>query len=59
MTKIYTKLFNSLEIGDDYPTVIMGVINLSPESFYKGSDYDSFELLEGVLLIWYKMELKF
>jgi dihydropteroate synthase len=39
MNKIYTKLFDFLEIGDDFPTVIMGVINLSPESFYKGSVY--------------------
>ena len=29
-----------VEIGDDFPTIIMGVINLSPESFYKGSIYD-------------------
>ncbi len=39
MKKIYTKLFDFLEIGDDFPTIIMGVINLSPESFYKGSVY--------------------
>ncbi|MFX0007807.1 MAG: dihydropteroate synthase [Candidatus Hermodarchaeota archaeon] len=39
MSKIYTKLYGFLEIGDDFPTVIMGVINLSPESFYKGSVY--------------------
>jgi dihydropteroate synthase len=32
-------LFNILEIGDDFPTVIMGVLNLSPESFYQGSIY--------------------
>ncbi len=38
--KIYTKLFDFLEIGDDFPTVIVGVINLSPESFYKGSVYN-------------------
>lgn len=29
--------FYHLKIGDIYPTVIMGVVNLSPESFYKGS----------------------
>ncbi len=40
MKKIYTKLFDFLEIGDVFPTVIMGVINLSPESFYKGSVYN-------------------
>ena len=39
MKSIYTKIFDFLEIGDDFPTVIMGVINLSPESFYKGSIY--------------------
>ncbi|MFW9971592.1 MAG: dihydropteroate synthase [Candidatus Odinarchaeota archaeon] len=39
MKKIYTKLFDFLEIGDNFPTIIMGVINLSPESFYKGSVY--------------------
>ncbi|MFX0004498.1 MAG: dihydropteroate synthase [Candidatus Hodarchaeota archaeon] len=39
MKKIHTKLFDFLDIGDDFPTVIMGVINLSPESFYKGSVY--------------------
>ena len=39
MNRIYTKLYEFLEIGDDFPTVIMGVINLSPESFYKGSVY--------------------
>jgi len=40
MKKICTKLFDFLEIGDEYPTVIMGVINLSPESFYSGSVYE-------------------
>ncbi|MFX1309745.1 MAG: dihydropteroate synthase [Promethearchaeota archaeon] len=43
MKKIYTKLYDFLEIGDDFPTVIMGVINLSPESFYKGSVYTESE----------------
>lgn len=40
MKKIYTNLFDSLEIGDDFPPVIMGVLNLSPESFYQGSVYE-------------------
>ena len=40
MKKIYTKLFDLIEIGDDFPTVIVGVINLSPESFYQGSVYE-------------------
>ncbi|MFX1326236.1 MAG: dihydropteroate synthase [Promethearchaeota archaeon] len=39
MKSIYMKLFGTLEIGDNYPTVIMGVLNLSPESFYQGSVY--------------------
>ncbi|MHA1805545.1 MAG: dihydropteroate synthase [Promethearchaeota archaeon] len=37
MNKIHVKLFDCLELGDDVPTVVMGVINLSPESFYKNS----------------------
>jgi len=40
MKKIYTKLYDLLEIGDNLPTVIIGVINLSPESFYQGSVYE-------------------
>ena len=50
MSKIYSKLFDFLEIGDDYPTIIMGVLNLSPESFYKGSVYDNLNDLEQVSL---------
>ena len=46
MSKIYTKLFDSFEIGDSHPTVIMGVLNLSPESFYQGSVYQGKESLE-------------
>ena len=38
---INIKLHNILEIGDDYPPLIMGVLNLSPESFYKGSVYEN------------------
>ena len=45
MKEIYTKFFDSLEIGDKFPTVIMGVLNLSPESFYKGSVYEESEAL--------------
>ncbi|MFW9827404.1 MAG: dihydropteroate synthase [Candidatus Thorarchaeota archaeon] len=40
MNKIYANLFDILEIGDNFPTVIVGVINLSPESFYEGSVYN-------------------
>ena len=47
MNKIYTKLFNYLEIGDDFPTIIMGVLNISPESFYKGSVYENTDKLES------------
>ena len=43
---IYSKLFSFLEIGDNYPTIIMGVLNLSPESFYKGSVYQDINILE-------------
>ncbi|GAH57864.1 unnamed protein product, partial [marine sediment metagenome] len=32
MNEIYARLFDFLEIGDNFPTVIMGVLNLSPES---------------------------
>lgn len=46
--KIYSRLFNILEIGDDFSTIIMGVINLSPESFYKGSVYDNLDKLENI-----------
>ncbi len=43
-------LYNTLEIGDGYPTVIMGVLNLSPESFYKGSVYTDAQILKNVTL---------
>ena len=46
MNEIYAKFFDFLEIGDNYPTVIIGVLNLSPESFYKGSVYDNAKKLE-------------
>jgi len=36
-------LLGDLWIGDDYPTRIIGVINVSPESFYKGSIKLSYE----------------
>ncbi len=50
MNEIYTSLFDFLEIGDNIPTVIMGVLNLSPESFYKGSVYNDLKLLEKATL---------
>jgi dihydropteroate synthase len=48
--KIYSKLFDFLDIGDDFPTVIIGVINLSPESFYKGSVYSEPEMIREAAL---------
>lgn len=50
MKKIYSKIYDFLEIGDDFPTVIMGVLNLSPESFYKGSVYSDAKSLENATL---------
>jgi len=50
MDGIYTKLFDYLEIGDSVPTVIMGVLNLSPESFYKDSIYNDLTSLETAAL---------
>ncbi|MFX0017517.1 MAG: dihydropteroate synthase [Promethearchaeota archaeon] len=50
MKKIYTKFFDSLEIGDEFPTVIMGVLNLSPESFYKGSVYNDLSQMKTAAL---------
>ncbi len=46
MNEIYAKFFDFLEIGDNYPTIVMGVLNLSPESFYKGSVYVSAQKIE-------------
>ncbi len=50
MKKIYTKIHDILEIGYDFPTVMMGVINLSPESFYKGSVYVEPEKIKNAAL---------
>lgn len=50
MKKIYAKFFDSLEIGDAFPTVIMGVLNLSPESFYKGSVYNDLSQMKTAAL---------
>ena len=47
---IYSKLFDFLEIGDDHPPIIMGVLNLSPESFYKGSVYEDIYTIERVVM---------
>jgi dihydropteroate synthase len=50
MKKIYMNLYDTLNIGDDFPTVIMGVLNLSPESFYKGSVYSDTESIKKATL---------
>ena len=50
MNGVYAKFLDFLEIGDDFPTVVMGVLNLSPESFYKGSVYNDPTLLEKATL---------
>ncbi|MHA2390864.1 MAG: dihydropteroate synthase [Promethearchaeota archaeon] len=50
MKKIYMNLFDTLEIGDDYPTIIMGVLNLSPESFYQGSVYTETKVFENAAI---------
>jgi len=50
MNGVYAKFLDFLEIGDNFPTVVMGVLNLSPESFYKGSVYNDLTLLEKVTL---------
>ena len=50
MKKICSKIYDSLEIGDDFPTVIMGVLNLSPESFYQGSVYSDDREIENATL---------
>ena len=47
MNEIYTKFFDFLEIGDNHPTIVMGVLNLSPESFYKGSVYEGEKIIES------------
>jgi len=50
MKNLYLNLFDTLEIGDDFPTVIMGVLNLSPESFYQGSVYSNTNALENATI---------
>ena len=50
MKKLYGNLYDTLEIGDGFPTVIMGVLNLSPESFYQGSVYTDSKKLQKATL---------
>jgi dihydropteroate synthase len=47
LEKINARYYNFFEVGDDFPVVIMGVLNLSPESFYSGSVYEEKEKLEN------------
>jgi dihydropteroate synthase len=46
MGYIDRQLFENLRIGDFSPVIIMGVINLSPESFYKDSFVSKEKLLK-------------
>ncbi|TXT66623.1 MAG: Dihydropteroate synthase [Promethearchaeota archaeon] len=50
MNKIESVLFDNFIIGDNSPTLIMGVLNLSPESFYKSSIYETFESIREAAL---------
>jgi dihydropteroate synthase len=50
MEKINARYYNFFEVGDDFPVVIMGVLNLSPESFYSGSVYEETEKLENATI---------
>lgn len=45
--KICIKI-NKLAIGDDYPVRVMGILNLSPESFYKDSFIESRKIIDTV-----------
>lgn len=51
MNKISTKLFDHLKIGDDVRTTVMGVLNLSPESFYKSSVYENVSKIEHAAVL--------
>lgn len=42
----FTAKICGLTIGDKHPPHVMGILNLSPESFYKGSVRDSSSVLE-------------
>ena len=50
MEKINARYYNFFEVGDDFPVVIMGVLNLSPESFYSGSVYEEAKKLENATI---------
>ncbi len=46
MNNIHSKLFDDLDVGDKFPTIIMGVLNLSPESFYQSSVVNNLDQLK-------------
>ena len=46
MNNIHSKLFDDLDVGDEFPTIIMGVLNLSPESFYQSSVVNNLDQLK-------------
>ena len=46
MNNIHSKLFDDLDVGDEFPTIIMGVLNLSPESFYQSSVVNNLDKLK-------------
>jgi dihydropteroate synthase len=50
MKKNYTDLYGIINLGDEFPTIIMGVLNLSPESFYPGSVYANLKQLKQATL---------
>jgi dihydropteroate synthase len=50
MEKINARYYDFFEVGDDFPVVIMGVLNLSPESFYSGSVYEEAKKLENATI---------
>ena len=45
---IHQQLFENFHIGDSSPVILMGVINLSPESFYKGSFVSKDQLIKRI-----------
>jgi len=48
MNNIHSKLFDELDVGDEFPTIIMGVLNLSPESFYQSSVVNNLDKLKQI-----------
>ncbi|MHA1821859.1 MAG: dihydropteroate synthase [Promethearchaeota archaeon] len=48
MVKIKSLIFENFVVGDDSPPIIQAILNISPESFYKGSVVDSKNILEKI-----------